>query len=277
MPDGAWYQNQAMYQVRDQLMVGRLQWNHRQFLKDLPAKEGSLLDVGCGTGEFLSAAQAAGYRTSGFDFDPGAIETAKKKYGLSDLLAGNLLEYRNRLNGQGGFDVVTAFEVLEHSPKPGEFIQTLTDMVRPGGFLAVSVPNRNRWPRFRYSWDLPPNHLTRWSRESLTCLLEKNGFQIIRTETGWRQGEPFLHQHLQFGMISRLIRKQEDLPQGGSSSHKTDVSLSLAHRAFRLKETTIQCLAIPINLGLWLMGETGMTLYVVAQRDQNKKEKRNGS
>ncbi len=261
-PDGGWYEKQTMYIVRDQLMSGSLQWNHQQLLKDRPAAGGRLLDVGCGTGEFLSAAKQAGYQVSGFDFDSQAIETAKKRFHLENLAAGDLFGFQE-VHRQEPFQVVTAFEVLEHSPEPGRFMEALSDLTAPGGYLAISVPNRNRWPKFQYDWDLPPNHLTRWSAEALNRLLQKNGFEVLRTGFGWRQGEPWLHQKLQFGLVSRLAKKRTEEParQNGRSS------LRATKTAYQIKSAAIKGLAVPVNLGLGLLGETGMTLYLLARKN----------
>ncbi len=256
--DGEWYRRQQMYLVRDTVAKPKLQWNHRQFLKDLPAHGGRLLDVGCGTGEFLAAASAAGYETFGFDFDAEAVKTAQEQFGLKNIFSGDLWSFAAGENA-GQFDVVTAFEVLEHSPTPGEFAADLAKLVRPGGFLAVSVPNRERRPRFQYDWDFPPNHLSRWNKECLAGILRRNGFRILRTANGWRQGESFLHQHLQFGLVTRLLR-------GGKKSE----SVALASSAYWLKSTAIRCLAVPLNVGLGLIGETGMTLYVLAKKNDGR-------
>ena len=282
-PDGDWYRRQEMYLVRDTVAKPRLQWNHRQFLRDLPGlrskkaqpslRTGScslddqprLLDVGCGTGEFVAAAKKAGYEASGFDFDEEAVRTAREQLGLKEVHSGDL---RRLAEFVGRFDVVTAFEVLEHSPVPKEFLEAVAAAVKPGGYLALSVPNRERWPRFRYDWDFPPNHLTRWSRASLTRLLEKNGFQIRRTANGWKQGESLLHQHLQFGLVTRLLhggKKQEAAEATGNQS-----SMALASGAYRLKSAAIRCLAVPVNIGLGLIGETGMTLYILALKKDGR-------
>jgi len=259
--NGRWYQEQVMYKVRDQLMNGGLQWNHQQFLQDRPGHGGRLLDVGCGTGEFLAAAHSTGYQITGFDFDPGAIQTAQKRFQMENLFTGDLFEFRDKYRKEP-FQVVTAFEVLEHSPQPGDFLAALRDLTSPGGFLAISVPNRDRWPAFRYDWDYPPNHLTRWSRSALAGLLGKNGFRVLRTATGWRQGEGFLHQHLQFGVVTRLMRRNGSSENAGS--------VAVASNAYRLKSAAIKCLALPVNLGLQLAGETGMTLYLLAQKEPHR-------
>ncbi len=260
--DGEWYRRQEMYLVRDRVAKPKLQWNHREFFKDSPSLGGKLLDVGCGTGEFLAAAGAAGYEIAGFDFDAEAVQSAKQRFGLEEVFTGDLRE----LKQTGRFDVVTAFEVLEHSPAPKEFLEAAAAAVKPDGYLVLSVPNRERWPRFRYDWDFPPNHVTQWNRTSLTCLLEKNGFQIRRTANGWKQGESFLHQHLQFGLVTRLLHggKKQETAAGRQSS------VTLASGAYRLKSAAIRCLAVPVNIGLGLIGETGMTLYILAQKKDGR-------
>jgi len=262
--NGDWYRENMMYQVRDQIGCNRLQWNHKQFLRNHPSPGGHLLDIGCGTGEFLQAAQEADYQVTGFDFDSNAVRAAQERFGLNNVFTGDLAELAQK-PGIQLFDVVTAFEVLEHSPTPGRFVQDLSRLVAPDRFLAISVPNRDRWPQFRYDWDQPPNHLTFWNQTSLTRLLAQNGFQILQTAMGWKQGEPFLHQHLQFGIVTQLLknqRRQARAPVAGSLTE----GAPLAGMAYRLKSMMISTLAIPVNLGLRSIGETGMTLYVLAQK-----------
>ena len=255
--DGEWYRRQEMYAVRDRLQPPQLQWNHRQLLRDRPAPGGRLLDVGCGTGAFLAAARTAGYRSYGFDFDSEAVRTARERFGLEELFTGDLLRLKKE-TGWDRFDLVTAFEVLEHAPSPSEFFGAIRDLIAPGGFAAISVPNRDRRPRFQYDWDLPPNHLTRWSGKALAGLLERNGLRLLRTARGWRQGAGFLHQHLRFGLITGLLGK----PKGSSSSSPS----TIASGAYRMKAAAVRCLAAPLDLGLRLAGDTGMTLYALAQK-----------
>ncbi|MCM8811725.1 MAG: class I SAM-dependent methyltransferase [Candidatus Omnitrophica bacterium] len=258
--NGRWYSRQAMYVVRDNFGTGELQWNHRQFLKDLPAAGGRLLDVGCGTGEFLAAARQAGYLVSGFDFDAEAVKTARQRTGINEITTGDLAQFSGKERTRR-FDVVTAFEVLEHSPEPDRFLASLTELIAPNGYLAISVPDRERRPRIRYDWDFPPNHLTRWSRGSLAHIIQRNGLRIVRMESGWRQGEPLLHQTLQFGLVTRLMGAGS--PSGGGRG----VSRHAASTAYKVKSAAVKILAVPVNLGLSAIGATGMTLYLLAQKN----------
>ena len=61
-----------------------------------------------------------------------------------------------------------------------EFIQNLLKVLKPGGHIVLSVPNRNRMGPQRYSWDYPPHHLSRWSALSLRNFLEFNGYMVER-------------------------------------------------------------------------------------------------
>jgi len=262
--EGEWYAKEVMYVIRNQFMDDALLWNHRQFIQDLPVRGGRLLDVGCGRGQFLAEAQRIGYRIAGLDFDQEAVQVARERFGLHNLFAGDLDTFRAR-RADEPFDVATAFEVLEHNPAPREFLRALASCLVPGGFLALSVPNRERWPAFRYDWDLPPHHLTRWSQTALLGLLDRVGFTVRRVAKGWPQGEPFLHQHLRMGVVGRLLKRGRPRDAAIEAIHDTG-AIRLASAAFRVKDAAIKVLKVPLNLALRLSGETGMDLYVLAQR-----------
>jgi 2-polyprenyl-3-methyl-5-hydroxy-6-metoxy-1,4-benzoquinol methylase len=77
------------------------------------------------------------------------------------------------------FDVVTFFEVLEHQAAPMEFLQRIRACVRPGGAIALSVPNRERWLTGPDVLDYPPNHFLRWNAAALRKFLSPQGFEVL--------------------------------------------------------------------------------------------------
>ncbi|MEW6558554.1 MAG: methyltransferase domain-containing protein, partial [Elusimicrobiota bacterium] len=82
------------------------------------------------------------------------------------------------------FDIITFFEVLEHQDNLQSFIQDITTLLKKDGFIAGSVPNRDRFlaklsDRAFGFGDYPPHHFTRWSTEILKIYLEKNDFTDI--------------------------------------------------------------------------------------------------
>jgi 2-polyprenyl-3-methyl-5-hydroxy-6-metoxy-1,4-benzoquinol methylase len=164
MPDAQWYEQ--MYGGRDGKVLD-LEPGHRYFLDDAAAPgRGELLDIGCGTGNFLAAARERGYDVSGTELDRNAAGYAREKLGLPQVfgltVAGFAEKYPERK-----FDVVTFFEVLEHQAEPVSFLRSVKRCLRANGYVALSVPNRERWQTGPDVLDYPPNHFLRWSPAAL--------------------------------------------------------------------------------------------------------------
>jgi SAM-dependent methyltransferase len=176
MPDARWYEQ--MYGGRDEELMP-LEPGHRYFLRDaLAPGRGELLDIGCGTGNFLAAARDAGYSVSGTELDRNAARFAKNHLGLPRVLGLTISEFAERYPDDK-FDVVTFFEVLEHQAAPLEFLEKVKSCLRPRGYIALSVPNRERWLTGPDTLDYPPNHFLRWNAVALRNLLTKQGFEIL--------------------------------------------------------------------------------------------------
>lgn len=143
-----------------------------------PAPPGDVLDVGCGTGAFLLALQAAGWRCCGVEMDPGAVDAAHRA-GLTGVRQGDLL--------QAGFpdssmDAVRFWHSLEHLRSPRAALAEARRILRPGGKLVVGVPNfgsllsralRSRWFPLEV-----PRHLWHFDRSRLRALAVETGFQV---------------------------------------------------------------------------------------------------
>lgn len=179
-PGAAWYGRDERYSFRNLNPLRSPERNHRQFLKDRAAPGGKLLDIGMGTGNFLFVAEKCGYRGYGIDFDSNAIQSAKDNFGLQNVFALDLDGAQSQF-GDGFFDVATMFEVLEHLDRPREFLEKVKAILKPGGFLAVSVPYR-RLPDFLKPHDLPPRHLSRWDETSLRNFFELCGLRVMRVK-----------------------------------------------------------------------------------------------
>src|SRR6267378_3727104 len=176
MPDARWYEQ--MYGGRDENLLP-LEPGHRYFLADpLAPRNGELLDIGCGTGNFLAAARDAGYGVTGIELDRNAARFAKERLGLQRVLPLTISEFAEQ-HAKERFDVVTFFEVLEHQAAPVEFLQKVKACVRLGGMIALSVPNRERWLTGPDVLDYPPNHFLRWNATALSKFLSAQGFEVL--------------------------------------------------------------------------------------------------
>src|SRR5882672_5003573 len=176
MPDARWYEQ--MYGGRDEELLP-LEPGHKYFLDVAAApRGGELLDVGCGTGNFLAAARDAGYRVTGIELDRNAARFAKERLGLQRVLPLTISEFAAQNPGEK-FDLVTFFEVLEHQAAPAKFLSNVKSCLKPRGCIALSVPNRERWLTGPDVLDYPPNHFLRWNATALSKFLSEQGFEVM--------------------------------------------------------------------------------------------------
>ncbi len=150
---------------------------------------GSLLDVGCGTGEVLLAARERGWRAQGVEPERTAAEMATGR-GLPVRVA--KLEQADL--PQRSFDVVSAFHVLEHLPDSRAFLRTLSRWARPGGYVTIEVPNwrsvqRRRlgasWPGLR-----PREHLVHFTPTTLQRCFRAAGLSPVAVHSPAYVGPP---------------------------------------------------------------------------------------
>jgi 2-polyprenyl-3-methyl-5-hydroxy-6-metoxy-1,4-benzoquinol methylase len=102
-----------------------------------PAAEAAFLDIGCSTGAVLAAAAERGWRGVGIDLNATAVQLARSR-GLEALQGSYPDDLPSRL---GPFDSVTMLDVLEHTEDPVTFLRSVSERVRPGGVIAIQVPN----------------------------------------------------------------------------------------------------------------------------------------
>lgn len=138
-----------------------------------------LLDVGCGAGRFCRAATRRGWKTVGLDVSEVALEYARALEPL-DYRSGVIADI-----AQAGarFDVITAFEVLEHQPDLRGFLQQIRACLGESGRFLCTVPaweDPDVRSATRKDW-VPPVHLLFFTRRSLRATLTQAGFEVLRT------------------------------------------------------------------------------------------------
>ena len=144
-------------------------------------KTGSLLDIGCGTGEFLNTCKKNGYITKGVEPSKIAREQAIENFNLSVTKETNLKGFE-----KDSFEIITLWHVLEHMPEINTQIQNIKKVLKSNGTLIVAVPNHKSWDANYYkeywaAWDVPI-HLWHFSKTTITTLFKNNGFKLIKTK-----------------------------------------------------------------------------------------------
>jgi len=137
-----------------------------------------LLDAGCGTGWFSKAAVERGAKVTSMDLGEGLLEEVKKKC-TSKRIVGSILEIPFEENS---FDIIVSSEVIEHIPNPLDAIDELYRVLKPGGTLILSTPNRLWYFSLRIANALkirPYQGLENWVwRSGLKNKLKNTGFKV---------------------------------------------------------------------------------------------------
>jgi 2-polyprenyl-3-methyl-5-hydroxy-6-metoxy-1,4-benzoquinol methylase len=131
---------------------------------------GRVLDVGCGSGDWLISMRSFGWEVHGLDFDPKAVAAANNLGLHVDCGALEQQNYPPR-----SFDAITLSHVIEHVPSPRATIAECFRILRPGGKLVIVTPNERSLGHkvFKQDWRglEPPRHLHVFSPLSLRRLI----------------------------------------------------------------------------------------------------------
>ena len=165
----------------DQLAVHHkyFQTKIEEIVRRMPVKKTVLMDIGCLTGVLLEEAQNVGMKAVGIDLSADAVKYCKKNkvtaYHGTVYTVGQLKE--------SSFDVITAFQIIEHERDPVRMMRRVYKLLKKGGMVILATPNYGgfwrkvmgkRWFGFAH-----PEHVVLLDFNSMRKLLEKTGFRDI--------------------------------------------------------------------------------------------------
>lgn len=149
-------------------------------INSLHTTDKKLLDIGCGTGDFLIAAKNKAWMVTGLETNDLARKNLKKKddkisvfKDIDSLVSDNQL-----------FDVITLWHVLEHIPDYNDFLDKIHHLLNPGGYVIIAVPNYKSYDAAYYqsfwaAYDVP-RHLWHFSTSALKRILQSHGFAFVK-------------------------------------------------------------------------------------------------
>lgn len=148
--------------------VGRLRPEHQ------------IVDVGCGLNDFLRVVkEVRGAVGTGVDMKESVVAHVRDTLRMP-IVQGTLQEAKFE---SGSFDLVTMFEYLEHELNPCGVLAEARRVLKPGGHVAIEIPDIEGWPArtFKNRWanlDLP-RHLVFFERQTLERAFAKYGFELV--------------------------------------------------------------------------------------------------
>jgi len=135
-------------------------------------KRPKLLDIGCAMGVLLEEAKKVGFQAQGIDISADAVAYCRKKR-----------LHVSQTWPESQFDVVTAFEIIEHERDPLAMMRRIHALLTTGGFAVLTTPNHDSiWRKIMGKWWVGyrhPEHVVFFDPRSLQILCKKAGFRDI--------------------------------------------------------------------------------------------------
>lgn len=177
-------------------------------------KKGAILDIGAGTGMFLSRFKELGWVTDGVELSKEAVQFAKKVFGLK-LKTGDFLNFSFKNNF---YTVVSLNNVLEHLHQPKETLAAIRPLLSDQGLLVITVPNIESFGMKLFGKKShllqPPRHLYQFSEHTLTDMLNRTGYNVIGIDHGY-----WVHNYYSIFESFRLKFSPKFNTQSSASAH----------------------------------------------------------
>ncbi len=151
--------------------------NKLKLINSFNTEEKTLLDIGCGTGDFLLNCKKNNWTTIG-------VEPNEKARNISITKHLDIKENISQLENLK-FDVITLWHVLEHVPNLDEYIKILKTLLKDNGVLIIAVPNHKSYDAKYYkqywaAYDVP-RHLWHFSKTSIKKIFETENIVLEKT------------------------------------------------------------------------------------------------
>jgi SAM-dependent methyltransferase len=144
-------------------------------------RDAVVVDLGCGEGYLTFALRQAGFGCVGVDLSETVVARARRRFGHDDWFA-----TPDELAGIGA-DLVIALELIEHVPDPVGFLHDTTKLLRAGGSVVVTTPNRDAAPADAiWDTDLPPVHLHWFGARAITEVGRRAGCDVTILDASGR-------------------------------------------------------------------------------------------
>lgn len=187
---GAYYQSEEYYSHQENTkgfipkvyeMVKSVNIKNKLHIALKQSKDASVLDIGCGVGDFLWHAQKRGCKVTGIEPSDDAKAIAEKRLGFRPLDPSQSQELPS-----ASFDVITMWHVLEHVDDLKSQISELSRLLKPGGRLVLALPNFKSYDAVYYkdkwaAWDVP-RHLNHFCKDSIKAIFSETDLEITEIQ-----------------------------------------------------------------------------------------------
>lgn len=169
------------------------------FIKRYIKEDDNIMDIGCGRGYFLDELRKKGYKNiEGIDFSSNVV-----KYAIGHLKLKVKIGDFNNFSKNNFYNLVLLNQVIEHILDINILLTKTNNLLQKGGYIYISTPNINSASAFVFKGDfehfIPPEHINYFNIKSLSSLLNKHGYKIIKYNT-WGYPENIA------GIIKKILK-----------------------------------------------------------------------
>lgn len=205
-------------------------------LQQLAGGSHRLLDIGTGGGSFLGVAKRGGWDVLGCEPSRWLAAWGERHYDVT-IRPGTAFDLGLE---EATFEVVSLWDVLEHVPDPAALVRECRRLLKPGGVLVVNVPDIGSLPArlMGRKWVfLLSVHLYYFTVQTLTALLEREGFVVLRRRRHW--------QYLELGYVT--TRMNAYLPGVAKAAERIIGALGLSRLAipYWIGQTNVMARRLP--------------------------------
>jgi SAM-dependent methyltransferase len=163
--------------------AGARRWKDQVKMISQHKSGGAILDIGCSSGGFLGAMKGPAWKLYGIEMEESTAERARAITGaevfVGDAVVAPFLP--------ASFDVITAFDLLEHVYAPRQFLAKVLEWLKPCGIFYAMMPNIDSWEAklfgsYWYGLELP-RHLSHFSPASIRYVMTELGFEEVSVGT----------------------------------------------------------------------------------------------
>lgn len=226
-------------------------------------KSGKLFDLGVGWGHFLYTGRELGYDVFG-------IEMAKVPYiyAKQDLkLPVERIDFFDFKIENKTYDIITMWDVLEHIPDADKVIEKCNLMIKDGGYIFIQVPQIDSFiaKLWKDKWRMMSSgHVNYFSKQTMTMLLEKNGFQVLKFKSSFE----FKHLLL-YGILPKLKNIKTNLTKSKNKYQSGEADKQeFFNKTMRLPKWVLKSFIILHNLiyNIISFAGVGEEMMVVAKK-----------
>lgn len=227
--------------------VGRRQIIEQVLSRYFPQKNLSILDWGCGPGGNFKILEKFG-RVLGVDASDEALRACQQK-GITNVLKATDLD---SFVATEKYDLVTNFDILEHITEDEEFLRGIHALLKPEGYMAVTVP------AFQFLWgplDDAVGHKRRYTRKEISEKFRRCGYEVVRASYFIFFLSPAF---IAYRMLEKISNKKSNSLQGSVVKLPSFINWLLTKILF-LEACIISYLNLPF----------GTSIIILAKKDES--------